>query len=118
MPKYIDFDALGVGMCNPDVFEKKGYAEGWNSLIKILHDAPAADVEPVRHARWVPGEEISRTMIGNEALAIEYKDFYCSSCKRRYKEYVLIYNYCPNCGAKMDKEAEIVKITRDKRSEA
>ena len=72
--------------------------------LKMIEDAPAADVEPVRHGKWVPGKEISRTMLGNEVLAIEYEDFYCSSCKRRYKEYVLIYKRCPECGAKMDKE--------------
>lgn len=55
MPKYIDFDALGVQSCNPDVFVNKGYAEGWNSLIKILHDAPAADVEPKQ--KWIPVTE-------------------------------------------------------------
>lgn len=55
MPKYIDFDALGVQSCNPDVFVNKGYAEGWNSLMRILYDAPAADVEPVR--KWIPVTE-------------------------------------------------------------
>ena len=53
MKKYIDFDALGVQSCNPDVFVNKGYAEGWNSLMRMLYDAPAADVEPVRHGRWI-----------------------------------------------------------------
>ena len=65
---------------------------------------PAADVEPVRYGKWVPGKEIARTLLGDETLAIEYSDFRCSSCGRRYQEYVLDYRYCPNCGARMDKE--------------
>lgn len=55
MPKYIDFDALGVQSCNPDVFVNKGYAEGWNSLMRMLYDAPDADVEPKR--KWIPVTE-------------------------------------------------------------
>jgi len=55
MPKYIDFDALGVQSCNPDIFVNKGYAKGWNSLMQILYDAPAADVEPKQ--RWIPVTE-------------------------------------------------------------
>ena len=51
MAKYIDFDSLGIGKCNPDVFDNEGYAKGWNSAIEILEDAPAADVAPVVHAR-------------------------------------------------------------------
>ena len=76
-------------------------------IYERLESIPAADVEPVRHGKWVPGKEISRTMLGNEVLAIEYKDFYCSSCKRRYKEYVLKYKRCPECGAKMMSDDEI-----------
>lgn len=76
------------------------------SCFKIINDIPAADVEPIRHAQWIPGKEIARTMLGNDTLAVEYSDFHCSSCKRRYKEYVLIYRYCPNCGAKMNKEED------------
>ena len=80
-----------------------GYRE-IEDVKEYVRNAPAADVEPVRHGRWVPGKEISRTMLGDETLAVEYSDFRCSSCGRRYKEYVLIYRFCPNCGAKMDDE--------------
>lgn len=47
MAEYIDRKALGIGKCNPDVFENKGYAEGWNSAIEIIESAPAADVVDV-----------------------------------------------------------------------
>lgn len=49
--KLIDADALGIGMCNPDVFlgENRLYAEGWNQAIKLLENAPTVDaVEVVR----------------------------------------------------------------------
>lgn len=47
MAEYIDIDSLGIGKCNPDVFEDKGYAKGWNAAIDIVQNAPAADVRPV-----------------------------------------------------------------------
>ena len=47
MAKLIDLDALGIGKCNPDVFNDKGYAKGWNSAIEILQNAPTVDAVPV-----------------------------------------------------------------------
>lgn len=51
--------------------------------------APAADVAPVVHGRWVNGCQ-------------------CSVCGDRHGPYNSrhrpYYNYCPNCGAKMDDE--------------
>ena len=47
MSDYIDRAALGIGLCNRDIFENKGYADGWNAAVKILKEAPAADVQAV-----------------------------------------------------------------------
>ena len=55
-----------------------------------LRSAPAVDAEPVRHGRWL--EDGSIGAIGN----------YCSLCDKRVKPDAN-YNYCPNCGAKMEK---------------
>lgn len=60
----------------------------------VVRDFPAADVAPVVHGRWVRGN--------NEEICLNVK---CSVCgmsqplwaKRDYK-------FCPDCGAKMDKE--------------
>lgn len=47
--RLIDADAMGIGMCNPDVFpcENRLYAEGWNQAIKLLQNAPTIDAAPV-----------------------------------------------------------------------
>ena len=50
----------------------------------------AADVSPVRHGRWVP----TKAPFMNEC-----ED--CSVCGYR-TVWGHRYNYCPNCGAKMD----------------
>ena len=87
MAEYIDRKALGIGKCNPDIFEDKGYANGWNSAIKIIEEAPTVEVEPVKHGEW---KEISCTY--------DY-DCVCSECRRSGHP---LDNYCHNCGAKMD----------------
>lgn len=60
-----------------------------------INEIPAADVAPVVHGKWVRSN--------NEEICLTVK---CSVCgmsqplwaKRDYK-------FCPDCGAKMDKEA-------------
>jgi hypothetical protein len=52
-----------------------------------IRNAPAADVEPVRHGQW---------------LSVCGCIVRCDLCKN---EAARESNYCPNCGAKMDKEA-------------
>lgn len=47
MSDYIDRAALGIGLCNRDVFENKSYADGWNAAVKILKEAPAVDVSEI-----------------------------------------------------------------------
>ena len=55
------------------------------AIIKI----PAADVAPVRHGRWIDAREYCG-------------DYMCSNCEALYGTNK--FNYCPNCGAKMDGE--------------
>lgn len=56
----------------------------------LIDNAPTVDAEPARHGKW---EIINR----NEAR--------CSECKMiRNIGNQTGWNFCPNCGAKMDKE--------------
>lgn len=56
-----------------------------------IMNAPTIDTDPVRHGKWENGTDNT-----------EYKE--CSLCG--WVHDVLTYgnNYCPNCGARMDKE--------------
>ena len=58
-----------------------------SSIYAVIDNAPAADVAPVRHGRWVDTDS-------------EFAQ--CSLCK--YPVYAAwnATNYCPNCGAIMD----------------
>ena len=59
-------------------------------MILAIGSLPAADVAPVRHGRWIPS------------------DYTCSECGFLCDAYLLdAGNYCPACGARMDKEANI-----------
>ena len=53
---------------------------------------PTADVAPMRHGRWI------------EQYKYDFGTFYdCSICGNRILDNGHSWNYCPNCGAKMDK---------------
>ena len=67
---------------------------------KIVASIQAADVAPVRHGRWLTTDAYPHHL-------------YCSVCYKTYaknakwvNELDLPTNYCPNCGARMDKEDE------------
>ena len=55
---------------------------------------PAADVAPVRHGRW------------EMAPCNRVYDMRCSACGFYPGIRFFSSNYCPNCGARMDKEDE------------
>ena len=91
MKEYIERAAameaiLGLTIVDPAVAQ---YA---NAVYYHLQNLPAADVAPVRHGRWKNG--------GNGLYDT------CSACEKEI--YLAIpMNYCPECGARMDKEDEI-----------
>lgn len=87
MANYIDTDALGIGKANPEVFENKAYADGWNLAVDIILSAPAADVQKVKRAKW--------------EIVDNYKAE-CTNCHRiRNIKTQCYWNFCPACGTKM-----------------
>ena len=74
------------------------------SLAAAISQTPSADVAPVRHGRWIEDE---RTYPGPGL-----KNNLCSACGEvagAWKEGLepgRKWAYCPNCGARMDKEDE------------
>ena len=103
MAEYIDRGALiewlkrirlidlsdGRGLCRvimEDDFKK---------AIKKMPKGIIADVAPVRHGRWIEKEKYT--------FGIMYD---CSLCENRILDNGHSWNYCPNCGAKMDGGAD------------
>ena len=60
--------------------------------LQSISDMPAADVAPVRHAKW----EIVVGSNGKEYMV-------CTGC-RKQQDLTGVFSYCPNCGAKMDEK--------------
>lgn len=105
MAKYIDREALvewlnriplkdlsdGLGLCRvimEDDFKK---------AIKKMPKGIIADVEPVRHGRWVKIYESGEPAIEQHQVGV-----FCSRCMKMPKDRFTESDFCPNCGAKMD----------------
>ena len=89
--KYIERGALLAA------YDKEHEGEAGRAR-KLIEDAPAADVVPVRHGRWE--RHWARPRVYADLL------WHCSVCGYKNAEsYADTYHhYCPNCGAKMDGE--------------
>lgn len=92
MSDYIDrqvaLDALGV---TKNATKYGGDHSGYDTrMLYEIHDAltgiPAADVAPVVHGRWIDADFCGQ--------------YECSECGNNAVD---LYDFCPNCGAKMDR---------------
>ena len=88
--RLIDADALGIGICNFDVFSPEGtlYAEGWNQAIKILQKAPTVDaVEVVRckYCKWYVEDRAFPPFCDNPICGMQHPNdkTFCSYGERR-----------------------------------
>ena len=57
---------------------------------------PAVDAEVVRHGRWVLA-----IADDDELMLVNVTGYWCNQCWKPGEKH---FNYCPNCGAKMDAE--------------
>lgn len=70
-----------------------------DAIVSRINRHKAADVAPVRHGRWGEYESFP--------LAPSLNGHPCSECGMHFSQSTIpIMNYCPNCGALMDKEAK------------
>lgn len=70
-------------------------------LFGLVMAMPAADVVPVRHGRW---DASGRYRFLDGSLSIRCTECGAALHPDEWKEYH--WNYCPNCGAKMDEVSE------------
>lgn len=86
MSRYIDADLLKAEFTGNFT---QAYA---TSLIKrIIDQQPNADVQEVKHGKWIPSKK-------------QYGMVICSNCHRGFCCDWIHYKYCYECGAKMDLE--------------
>ena len=67
------------------------YEQGWDDALCCLEHIPSADFVPVVHGRWIEQEKYTFGTM-----------YDCSICGDRILDNGHSWNYCPNCGAKMD----------------
>ena len=76
-------------------------------VLKMVRDAPAADVEPVRNGRWEECDWVDVDEHGFGTRRTFKAGLRCSQCACVFKKELLWKrNWCPNCGAKMEGGAE------------
>lgn len=79
------------------------YNQGWNDACDYIRDrlenTEKADVEPVRHGRWIVSQE------HNDIIDMDVTKYTCSVCGQYRLSATMLSqatDYCPNCGAQMD----------------
>ena len=89
--------------------EKKEFCIGFSSYLldyvfkwlqekfEIISETYDANVATVRHGRWLSWDELH----GGNTRAKNVLGVFCSECKRQSDSKT---QFCPNCGARMDKE--------------
>ena len=101
MTEYIEREAISEEIRkyyykNPPNFSYgEGFDRGLDRAQRAILDAPAADVAPVRHAKWVYNHCTACGMMpmGDEM----WKNYDCEP--PLFERFM---DYCPSCGAKMD----------------
>jgi hypothetical protein len=88
--------AKGVGECRIRAFEPSV-----NCILQIIHRLPSADVQPVKHGKWIDIYEYCKAHdLRPSGLEVYY---WCSKCDKAEKK---TSDFCPNCGARMDGDTE------------
>lgn len=90
MADYIDREALLTHQYNASHSNLPQLAEMVVG-VEDIEDAPAADVAPVVHGRWIEDHDYLKCYECGVAVKRDFAFFDIGS-----------WNYCPNCGAKMD----------------
>lgn len=105
MSKYIDADSLyeRLEQRYRQIVEKyadldaQQYIMGFGEAVNALKNEPAADVQEVKHAKWVHSGEYTQ----------------CSSCEHVTDDFcyddemnMILPHYCSNCGAMMEEDKQ------------
>lgn len=95
MAEYFEREALLCDISDAEKHGGMGHVVA-QTLIRYVKRVPAVDVAPVVHGKWYGCFEDWRMQIEGDK---------CSVCGfEHYGTSISHYHYCPNCGAKMDKE--------------
>ena len=88
---------------------RKPNDDEWNDeWLRSLNAIPTIDATSVVHGEWEERETFHNA--DDNPIIEEWQSARCSVCNKYhttpYMYYFSDYNFCPNCGAKMDRERE------------
>lgn len=85
------------------IVERQNYGHYLGEIKVIPEDQEEAEAQLPKRGQYVHGRELSREYIGDCLVSIDYEDWRCSVCGIVFEQWSIPkYNYCPNCGAKME----------------
>ena len=87
MDEYIEREAVYRAFSTDEALN--GYEKAY--CREITKKIPVADVAPVRHGHWIEKEKYTFGVMCD-----------CSICDNRILDTGHSWNYCPNCGCRMD----------------
>ena len=106
MPKYIDANELDVQISRKQppldmrAKEKEGFKAALLSVRSMIHSANGADVQEVRHSKWL--------YCRNNNYESGLHTAECGNCRITqsvvFFERKPTFNFCPYCGVRMDGE--------------
>ena len=100
MDKYIKKEEAIRALLN-DAPEQVGYSR--EDAADCIRYMDAADVAPVRCARWEEADWVEPDCHGFVTIITPKAALRCSNCKNCFKKELLWKdNYCPNCGCRME----------------
>ena len=86
----------------PPQTQKNGYydhyTDGFDECVDRVENFPAADVEEVKHGKWIKCSVIKCSVCGS-----------CTDIQsdEAYEKFIESYYYCPVCGSKLDLEDQL-----------
>lgn len=99
MAEYIERGALMQFPIRHDHYDRKNgnkhFINGIESVLEYAENLPAADVAPVVHGEWIEDHDYLKCPECGVMVKWDFTFFDIGN-----------WNYCPNCGAKMDEHAE------------
>ena len=89
------FDNADTDVCESDMDGHSDWGFGRENVRDVIRGVPAADVALVVHGRWIEDHDYLKCPKCGVMVEWDFTFFDIGN-----------WNYCPNCGAKMDKEDE------------
>lgn len=85
------FDNADPDVCESDMDGYSDWGFGRENVRDVIRSVPAADVAPVVHGKWIEDHDYLKCPECGVMVKWDFTFFDIGN-----------WNYCPNCGAKMD----------------